>query len=84
MISSRISGGAGGASIRCTVVANSVSLPILEASSRLTLLFPDGLTQPDDFIDVLLAKRHANDDHVALRQISMLSPNVGGAFHTSS
>jgi hypothetical protein len=70
MISSRISGGAGGASIRCTVVANSVSSQILGGfSSRLTLLFSDDLTQPDDFIDVLLAKRHANDDHVALRQL---------------
>ena len=67
IISSRISGGAGGASIRRTVVANSVSSQILGGgSSRLTLLF---FTQRDDFIDVLLAKRHANDDHIALRQL---------------
>jgi hypothetical protein len=70
IISSRISGGAGGASIRCTVVANSVSSQIPGGvSSRLTLLFSDGLTQPDDFIDVLLAKRHANDDYIALQQL---------------
>jgi hypothetical protein len=70
MISSRISGCAGGPSIRCTVVANSVSSRNFggrgSVSSRLTLLFSDGLTQSDDFIDVFLAKRHANDDQVAL------------------
>jgi hypothetical protein len=71
MISSRISGGAGGASIRCTVVAKILLAHIFLGAplSRLTLLFSDGLTQPDNFIDVLLAKRHANDNQVALRQL---------------
>jgi hypothetical protein len=48
---------------------NSISSQIPRGSSKLTLLFSDGLTQRDDFIDVLLAKRHANDDHIALRQL---------------